>query len=204
MNFEVGFTVRRFPAPPLQTAPFPACYAPMSGMFVEYSGVRFSPRIRFWELIMRMFASPLVRWRSHAARESLRISSTSNAAEFSAATRTAFERLKSVLGDRRAGDRASNDALRPNYNSVNTEDLYAISIIREKLAATARRLFPTPERRPFLPAKINPAAAGQEIILGQNRGLFLEWKTTDGARRTATQWSAYQSARAAGARCAQA
>ena len=45
-----------------------------------------------------------------------------------------------ILRGSPAADRASIDALRPNYNWVNIEDQYEISFIREKSAAFARRL----------------------------------------------------------------
>src|SRR4051812_1044642 len=158
----------------------------MSGMFFTYPGVRFSPRIR--RVFGRMFAPLLICWRSHAARRSLRRWTRPRAAEFPAATRTAYERLEGIFRDLRAADRASIDALRPNCNSVNTEDLYGISIIREGLAPWARWFFPPPERRSFLPAKIISQGPGQEVVLGQNHGLFLQWESPDRAGRAAAQW----------------
>src|SRR6476469_9763258 len=104
----------------------------MSGMFFEYPGVRFTRRGRLLEIDLRAFASLQFRRLTHAARYSFRLLSRPEAAEFPAATQSAFERLGWTHEGSRAGNRASVDALRPNYNSVKTEDLYGSSIIREK------------------------------------------------------------------------
>ena len=159
----------------------------MSGIIFESPDVRFlSSRIR--KFLLRAVATLL--FRCGAALQSFRIFSRRQAAEFPAATQTAFELLERILRDRRAADRASMDALRPNHNSVNTKDPeYGISIIRERLAASARRLFPTQGgRRSPLPAKSNTQGAGQEVSLGQNHGLFLERKSADRARPAGAQW----------------
>jgi len=155
----------------------------MSGMFFEYPGVRFSGQISLWQIVMRTFASLLVRPFAQAARQFFRMLSRPQPAEFSAATHIAFQRPGPALRGSRAADGASIDALRPNYNSVNTEDLYGISIIREIAAPTRRRRFPTEGRRSSLPAENNnPQSAGSEIALGQNHGIFRWWKSTDSAR----------------------
>ena len=164
----------------------------MSGVFFEYPGVRFSRRVRLLEIILRAFASLLLRRATHAARHSFRVSSRPEAAEFPAATQTAFERLGWTLRGSRAGERASIDALRPNYNSVNTEDLYGISIIREKFAApTGRRRFPQKGRRSPVPAKRACEGTGKENVLAESHGIFHQRKSADRARRgTKAQWFA--------------
>jgi hypothetical protein len=129
-------------------------------MSFEVPGVRFSGKISLWEIVMRTLASSLVRPLTQAVRHLFRVLSRPQPAEFSAATHTAFQRSGPTLAGPRAADRASADALRPHCNSVNTEDLYGISITREKLAApTRRRRFPTEGRRSSLPAENNSETA---------------------------------------------
>lgn len=84
-------------------------------------------------------------------------------------------------------DRASSDALRPNRNSAKTEDQYGISNIRETLAASARRWFPSPERRSSLPAKHkHHQDTCEEVVLGQNHELLQrERQPADRARARA-------------------
>ena len=164
----------------------------MSGMFFEYPGVRFSGQIRLWESMVRMIASLLVRPLTQAVRYSFRILSRPLTAEFSAVTHTAFQRPGPTLRGSRAADRASSDALRLNHNSVNTEDLYGISITREKLAApTGRRWLSTQGRRSPVPAKNYSESAGQENALGKIHGIFHERKSAGRARRANNaQWFA--------------
>ena len=162
----------------------------MSGLFFEYPGVRFSRQIRLWKSIMRAFAFLLVGLLTQAVRHSFRFLSRPQPAEFSAATHIASQRPESARKGSRAADRASFDALRLNNNSVNTEDLYGISIIREKLAApTRRRRLPTQRgRRSFLSPEERAESAGKEIVLGQSRGIFWRRKPADRTRSTtATQ-----------------
>ena len=98
--------------------------------------------------------------------------------------RTAFERLGWTPQGLRAVERASIDALRPNYNSVNTEDLYGISIIREKFPApTGRRRFPQKGRRSPVPAKGACEGTGKENVLAESHGIFHQRKSADRACR---------------------
>ncbi len=162
----------------------------MSGAFFEYPGVRFSRRVRLWEFLVRAFASSLVRRVTHAACHSFRLTSRPKAAEFPAATQTAFERLKWTLRGSRAAGRASMDALRRNCNSVNIEDYHGNLFIREKLAPAARwERFPTTHgRRSPLPLKIiHSPTGGKEIALGKNHGFFHERKSWHAAGRTNAQ-----------------
>ena len=76
----------------------------------------------------------------------------------------------------RARDRASTDALRPNYNWVKPEDQYDISIIGEKWPAFAWRL-PQKGRQSPAPPERAIEGAGEEIVLAENHGAFHRWKT---------------------------
>ena len=148
-------------------------YSQMSGMFFDNPAVRFSRRLSFYQIWMRSFASLLNRWLTGADDLSVRIDSRCHEAEFPAATQTAYQLL--FLGSR-AVDRASSDALRPNYNWVKPEDQYDISIIGEKWPAFARR-FPQKGRQSPAPPERAIEGAGEEIVLADNHGVLHRWKT---------------------------
>jgi hypothetical protein len=151
----------------------------MSGIFFDNPAVRFSRRLSFYEFRMRHFASLLFRRLTGADRFSVRISSRRYEAEFPAPTQIADQLL---LSRPRARDRASTDALRPNYNWVKPEDQYDISIIGEKWPAFARRL---PQKgRPQSPAPPERAieGAGEAIVLAENNGVLHRWKTGTGVQ----------------------
>lgn len=145
----------------------------MSGMFFESPRVRFFRRFCLLELCARMFASLQFRRFPDAVRRSFRSGSRPEAAEFPAATQTAPKRLAWTFRGPRAAVRASSDALRPNYNSVLNEDHYGISTIRERLAATPRRLPQEGRRRSSLPAELACKGAGKTNVLAKNHGIFL-------------------------------
>ena len=141
----------------------------------EYPGVRFSRRFRLWEIIMLAFASLLARRLTNAAHHSFL--SRRPAAEFSAATLPSATKRSGTSRGLRAAERASHDALRPNHNSVNIEDHYGISFIRERLAASTWRRLPQKGRRSPVPAKKqHSTSAGEKIALGQVPGLFQQRK----------------------------
>ena len=147
----------------------------MSGTFFDTPALRFSRRFSFYQVWMRHVASLLFRWLTDAQGHCVRDRSRRHEAEFPAATQIADQRL--FLGSR-AADRASTDALRPNNNWVELEDTHDISIIGEKWPASARRL-PQKGRQqsPALSERALPGA-GEEIILGENHGVFCRWKTS--------------------------
>jgi hypothetical protein len=143
-------------------------------MFFVNPGVRFSRRFSFFQIPMRLFASRLVRWLTGANGQCFRIYSRRLEAEFPTATQIADQAL--FFGSR-ATDRASTDALRPHYNWIELEDQYDISIIGEKRPAFARRL-PQKGRQQSSALSGPPGqAAGEEIILGENHGVFHRWNT---------------------------
>jgi hypothetical protein len=140
-------------------------------MFFDKPAVRFSRRFSFCQIRMRSFVELLVRWRTGASRFSVRIDSRCHVAEFPAATETVYQLLMRTLLGSRARDRASTDALRPNYNWVKTEDQNDISIIGEKWPASARRL-PQKGRQSPAPPERAIEGAGEEIVLAENHGLL--------------------------------
>jgi hypothetical protein len=162
----------------------------MSGIFFDNPAVRFSRRLSFYQLRVRNFAAWLFRWLTGASGHCFRDYSRRHEAEFPAATQIANQRL--FFGSR-AVDRASNDALRPNYNWVELEDQYDISIIGEKWPASARRLPQKGRQQSPAPPERAIEGAGEEIVLGENHGLLYRWKTetsgqTSGASGPHQQW----------------
>jgi hypothetical protein len=145
----------------------------MSGMFFDNPAVRFSRRLSFYQIRMRYFASLLVRRLTGAKGHCFRNYSRRHEAEFPAATQIADQRF--FFGSR-AADRASIDALRPNYNWVELEDKHDISIIGEKWPAFARRL-PQKGRPSPAPSERAIEGAGEEIVLAENHGALYRWKT---------------------------
>jgi hypothetical protein len=150
----------------------------MSGMFFDNPGVRFSRRFSFFQIQMRYFASRLSRWLTGADDHCFRNYSRRLEAEFPAATQFADQLL--FFGSR-AADRASTDALRPNYNWVELEDQHDISIIGEKWPAFAWRL-PQKGRPSPAPPERAIEGAGEEIVLAENHGAFYRWNTGTGGQ----------------------
>ncbi|CAN5487352.1 hypothetical protein BH18VER1_BH18VER1_09750 [soil metagenome] len=167
----------------LPKPPFAAMFRPMSGMCFEYPGVRFSQRLGALETIMRSIASLLIYWVTVAACQSVRRFFRPYAAEFPAATQSASKRLAwTSRGPRTAGG-ASIDALPLNYNSVNLEDHYGISINRET-SPLARWLPQTGRRRPLLSTEHARQCAGQANILAEDHGaLFARSASIECARQ---------------------
>ncbi|MEN3369477.1 MAG: hypothetical protein V7609_1620 [Verrucomicrobiota bacterium] len=145
-------------------------------MFFDNPAVRFSRRYSLLQIRMRSFASLLSLWVTRANRPSVRIDSRRHEAEFPAATQIVYQLLLGGLFGSRAMDRASSDALRPHNNWVKPEDQYGISIIGEKWPATTRRLSQK-GRLSLAPPDRACARAGEEIVLGENHGVFWRWQT---------------------------
>jgi hypothetical protein len=149
----------------------------MSGTFFDNPALRFSRRFSFYQIRMRHVASLLFRWLTDAEGHCFRDRSRRHEAEFPAATQIADQRL--FFGSR-AADRASTDALRPNYNWVELEDTHDISIIGEKWPAFARRL-PQEGRQSPAPSEHAIQGAGEEIVLAENHGALYRWETGTGS-----------------------
>lgn len=112
-------------------------------------------------------------------------------AEFPMATQIANQLLVGTLRGPRARDRASIDALRPNYNWMKPEDQYDISIIGEKWPAFTRRL-PQKGRQPLAPSKRAIEGAGEENVLAESNITLYGWANRRGVEAcgadTAQQW----------------
>src|SRR5207244_3848335 len=87
----------------------------MSGIQFDPPNVRF-PRFRFFEIMMRDFASSLVRWLTVAACGSRRVHFRRDEAEFPTASQNACDFLERTFRGSRAADGAPSDALRPFNN----------------------------------------------------------------------------------------
>src|SRR3954467_7987152 len=156
----------------------------MSGMFFVNPDVRFSRRLSVCQIQTRLLALGLFRWLTGADRRCLRMSSRPHRAEFPPALPIAYGLLLGSVSGSRAKDRASIDALRPNNNSVKSEDQYGISIIREKRPATTRRLPQKGRQSPALP-DCAFASTREEIVLGKNHGFFHRGRNATSPARAA-------------------
>ena len=144
----------------------------MSGIFFDLPGLRFLRRFRCFEIMMRTFASSLLRWLSARACGSRQLHFRLREAEFSSALQSACKLFEWTLGDSRATDGASIDALRPSNNWVNLKDQHELLLIRETPAPFARRV-PTPGQWPFS-LSTGRNQSSEENILAASRSIF--WK----------------------------
>jgi hypothetical protein len=144
----------------------------MSGISFDLPSLRFLRRFRSFETMMRTFASSLLRWLSAPACGSRQVHFRLHEAEFSAASQSACKLFERTLGDSRAADGASIDALRPSNNWVNLKDQHELLLIRETLAPFARRV-PTQGQWP-LALSTGRNESSEENILAAGRSIF--WK----------------------------
>lgn len=100
-------------------------------------------------------------------------------AEFSSVMQTACELLARFLKSARTVDRASLDALRPQPDSVQTEDYYEISIPGKKLTASAPGRIPTAVR--YARASRGVEGSRKKELLAENRGLLRRRRHHSGA-----------------------
>jgi hypothetical protein len=112
----------------------------MSGIFFDPPSLGLLRRFRFFEIMMRTLASSLLRWLMAPARGSRQVYLRLNEAESPAAWQSACKLFELTLGNSRAADRASIDALRPHNNWVNLKDQHELLFIRETPAPFARRI----------------------------------------------------------------
>ena len=159
----------------------------MSGIFFGHPSVRFPRRVRFFEIMMRGFASSLLRWLTIAAGGSTRVHFRLDEAEFPAASQSACKLLERTLPGLRAVDCASIDALRPFNNWVNLEDQYELLFTRETPAPFARRV-PTIGRSSALPR--NARETAQENIRAASRRILWKRRRRKKASDHVGQWHA--------------
>jgi len=144
--------------------------AEMSGIFFDPPSLRFLRRFRFFENMMRTFASPLLRWLSAPACDLRQLYFRLNEAEFPAASQSACKLFEWTLSDSRAADCASIDALRPFNQWVNLKDQHELLFIRETPPPFARWV-PTQEQWALAPSA-GRSESSEESILAAGRSVF--------------------------------
>src|SRR5260370_2791819 len=146
--------------------------AEMSGILFDLPSLRFLRRFRFFENMMRAFASSLLRWLSAPACGSRQLYFRLNEAEFPAASQTACKLFEWTLSDSRAADCASIDALRLFNHWVNLKDQHELLFIRETPPPFARSL-PTQEQCTPAPSTARRESP-EKNVLAAGRSIF--WK----------------------------
>src|SRR6266699_172977 len=144
----------------------------MSGIFFDPPSPRFLLRFRFFETMMRTFASSLLRWLSALACSSRQMDFRLREAEFPAASQSACKLFGRTRSGSHAADGASIDALRPLNNWVNLKDQHELLFIRETLAPFARGI-PTQGQWP-LALSAGGSESSKKDILAAGRRIF--WK----------------------------
>ncbi len=144
----------------------------MSGIFFDLPSPRFIRRFRFFETMMRTFASSLLRWLITPAFGSRQVHFRLNEAEFPAASQSACKLFEWTLSDARAVDGASIDALRPFNNWFKLKDQHELLFIRKALASSARGIA-TQGQRTLAPSAGRSENAKKDI-LAAGCGIF--WK----------------------------
>src|ERR1700730_826825 len=120
---------------------------------------------------MRGVFSSLFRLLTVATFDSRRFYFRPEQAEFPVTHQSVCNLLNGPFQGRCATGRASIDALRRTNNSVNIEDLYEISFIRETFAAFARR-FPPKGRSPSASSGDAGPSSSQKNLLAAIGGFF--------------------------------
>ena len=171
--------------PGLQSAVRQAIISPHVGNLYRFRSLLTT--IQALKIMMRDFASLLLRLLTVALYGSRRVRSRHDETEFPMASPNAGNLLEWTLRGRRAAGCASSDALRPLHHWVKKEDQYELSFIRETLAPFARRV-PTKGRSPAFPR--NARESAQENILAASRGVFWKRKRRAEASHRGAQWCA--------------
>jgi hypothetical protein len=150
----------------------------MPGMLFDVPSLRFLRRSSFFDIVMRTFASSLHRWLSAPARGLRQVQSRLNEAEFPTASQSAL--FEWTLGDWRAADGASFDALRRFNNWTKRKDQHELLFNWETLAPFARRL-PTPWQRPRASSARRSEGAKKDILAADRR-IFWKWHNEGDSR----------------------
>ena len=146
----------------------------MSGIFLDLPSPRLLRRFRFFETWMRTFASSLFRWLRAPACDSRQVHFRLNEVEFPPASQSACKLFEWTLGDSRAADCASIDALRPFNNWVKLKDQHELLFIWETLAPFARRGPPQGQPR-TLSRSAGESETSKNDILAAGGRIFRRW-----------------------------
>ncbi len=153
--------------------------AEMPGMLFDVPSLRFLRRSSFFDIVMLTFASSLHRWVSARACGSREVISRLDEAEFPTASQSAL--FEWALGDWRAADGASFDALRRFNNWTKRKDQHELLFNWETLATFARRL-PTPWQRPHASSASRSEGAKKDILAADCR-IFWKWHNEGRSKR---------------------
>lgn len=141
----------------------------MSGIFLDLPSPRLLRRFRFFETRMRTFASSLLRWLRAPACDSRQVHFRPNEVEFPAASQSACKLFEWTLGDSRAADCASIDALRPFNNWVKLKDQHELLFIWETLTPFARRGAPQGQPRTLSGSAGESETSKKDILAAAGR-----------------------------------
>jgi hypothetical protein len=161
----------------------------MSGIFFDLPSLRFLQRSRFFETRMRTFASSLLRWLSALACGSRQVHFRLNKVEFPAASQSACKLFEWTLGDSRAADCASIDALRPFNNWVKLKNQHELLFIWETAPPFAGRI-PTQRRPRTLSGSARRNESEETDILAADRRIFRRRHRHKENRNARAQWCA--------------
>lgn len=142
----------------------------MSGIFFDLPSPRLLKRFRFSETRMRTVASLLLRWLRAPACDSRQVYFRLNEAEFPTASQSACKLFEGTLGDSRAADRASMDALRTFNNWVKLKNQHELLFIWETLPPFARRR--APQGQPGTLSRSGESETAKKDILAAGGRIF--------------------------------
>src|SRR5262245_24799891 len=146
----------------------------MSGFLFGFPSLRFLRRFRFFDTAARTFVPWLLRLLSAQVRTLRQGQSRLDEAEFPTASQRACKLFEWPLGDWRAADGASIDALRPFNNCTQPKDQHELLFNGETLAAFARRI-PTQGQRACASAASRSETAKKDILAADCR-IFRKWQ----------------------------
>lgn len=141
----------------------------MSGIFFDLPSPRFLRRFRLFETMMRTFASSLLRCLRTPACDSRQVHFRLNEVEFPAASQSACKLFEWTLGDSRAADCASIDALRPFNNWVKLRNQHELLFIWETLTPSARRGASQGQHRTLSDSGRESKTAKEDILAAAGR-----------------------------------
>src|SRR4030095_5426941 len=141
----------------------------MSGIFFDLPSPRLLRRFRFFETRMRTCASSLLRWLRTSACDSRQVHFRLNEVEFPAASQSACKLFEWTLGDSRAADCASIDALRPFNNWVKLRNQHELLFIWEAVAPFARRSPPQGQSRTLSRSARESETSEKDILAARRR-----------------------------------
>ena len=142
----------------------------MSGIFFDLPSPRLLRRFRFSETRRLTVASSLLRWFRALACDLRQVHFRLNEVEFPVASQSACRLFESTLGDSRAADCASIDALRPFNNWVKLKNQHELLFIWEAFSPFAWR--DAPQGQPTLSGSAGESETAKKDILAAGDRIF--------------------------------